>query len=170
MMDTVRVTVSEETWELIRASRRRPWNIRFLNLAEHISTWSKDPSTKVGAVIANPNKIVVGMGYNGFPRGVIDSEERYNDRAEKYPRVVHAELNAILNATGWLNDCTIYVYPTLMIPAACPNCAQAIIQSGIKEIVCWHSDDLQDRWHDMSEISASMFKEAGVRVTTVIKD
>lgn len=147
-----------------------PWHVRFLNLAEHISTWSKDPSTKVGAVIVNPKKIVVGMGYNGFPRGVDDSPNRLNDRELKYPRIVHAELNAILNASAPLEGCAIYVYPTLMIPAACPNCAQAIIQSGIKEIICWNSDNLQDRWHDLSEISASMFREAGVRVTTIIKE
>ncbi len=146
------------------------WNRRFLDLAEHVSKWSKDPSTKVGAVIVNPKKVVVGMGYNGFPRGVIDRPDRLSDREQKYPMIVHAEINAILNASAPLQGSTIFVYPTLMIPSACPSCAQAIIQVGIKELVCWYSDDLEERWHNLSGISAEMFQEAGVKVTTVRKD
>ena len=100
------------------------WNQRFLNLAKHVSSWSKDPSTKVGAVIADPEtKIVVGMGYNGFPRFVDDTEERYNDRPTKYKFVVHAELNAILNSNKSVRGCEIYIYPTLMKPNCCPECA-----------------------------------------------
>jgi dCMP deaminase len=74
------------------------WDRRFLDLAKQVSTWSKDPSTQVGAILVNDLKQVVGMGYNGFPRGVHDWQERYDDREIKYPMVVHAEVNAIIQA------------------------------------------------------------------------
>jgi dCMP deaminase len=107
------------------------WDIRFLKLAEHISTWSKDPSTKVGAVIALGN-IVISHGYNGFPKNVTDSEKHLNNRDEKYPRVIHAELNAVLNAKRDVSGHSMYCleYP-------CPSCAAIIIQSGITRIVVY---------------------------------
>lgn len=74
------------------------WDIRFLELASHVSTWSKDPNTKVGAVIANENRQVLSLGYNGFPRGVEDKKSRYEDRATKLLFVAHAERNALDNA------------------------------------------------------------------------
>ena len=95
---------------------------------------SKDPSTQVGACIVSEDKRIVGVGYNGLPRGCNDDEfpwERSGDFLEtKYPFVVHAELNAILNSIKELKDCTIYVS---LFP--CNECVKAIIQSGIKEIV-----------------------------------
>ena len=142
------------------------WDLRFLELAQHISSWSKDPSTKVGAVIADPNNVVCGMGYNGFPRGVKDYPERYNTRELKYQYIVHAELNAILNANVPLHGCTIYVWPTLMIPAVCPECCKSVIQAGIKEVVCL-SGDTSPRWQAMAEISRSMLQEAGVRMRAI---
>ena len=76
------------------------WDKRFLDLAEHVAGWSKDPSTQVGCVIVNDKRVVVGLGYNGFPRGVEDTPERLNDRPTKYLMVQHAEVNAILNGSG----------------------------------------------------------------------
>ena len=71
------------------------WDGRYLALAEQVASWSKDPSTQVGAIAVNPLGNVVAQGYNGFPRGIADSDERYNDREKKYKYIVHAETNCI---------------------------------------------------------------------------
>lgn len=142
------------------------WDNRFIELAKHISSWAKDPSTKVGAVIVDEDKIVCGMGYNGFPRGVKDLQERYDVRELKYQLIVHAEVNAILNANKSLHGCTIYVWPTLMIPGVCPECCKAVIQSGIKEVVTLQGET-QERWQEKASISRMMLQEAGVRIRTI---
>ena len=142
--------------------RRVKWDKRFLKLAEEVASWSKDPSTKVGAIIVDKNNIVQGQGYNGFPRGVRDLPERYENRELKLKYTVHAELNSILNAKKTEN-CRIYVWPTLMKPDACPECAKAIVQSGINEIVYYDTKELSSRWEELSEISRTIFDEAGVR-------
>jgi dCMP deaminase len=89
------------------------WDVRFLELANHIAQWSKDPSTKVGAVIVRPDRTICSVGYNGFPRGVDDNEERYMDRPTKYEFVVHAEANAIIHAREPLHDYILYTYPLM---------------------------------------------------------
>lgn len=141
------------------------WHRRFLELAKHISSYSKDPSTKVGAVIVGPNNLVVGMGYNGFPRGVEDSEERLNDRETKYAFVVHAEANAILAAGSSAKGATLYVWPTFVMPPICNECCKLVVQSGIKEVV-GYAPDLNDerakRWIKSIQISQTMCREAGV--------
>jgi dCMP deaminase len=104
------------------------WDKRFLELAALVGGWSKDPSTKVGAVIVRPDRTIASLGYNGFPRGVDDT---YKDREHKLLRTVHAEMNAILSAREPVNGYTLYVTPL----CPCSNCAAAIIQSGIKRIV-----------------------------------
>ena len=89
------------------------WDTRFMKLAREISTWSKDPSSKIGAVIVNDERRILATGYNGFPKGIEDTEERLNDRDQKYPLIVHAEMNALMNAlySGVsVKDATIYVY------------------------------------------------------------
>ena len=110
------------------------WDEYFMGVAILSSMRSKDPSTKVGACIVNQDKKIVGIGYNGFPMGCSDDEfpwDREGDFLDcKYPYVVHAEPNAILNSTVSLKDATIYV---TLFP--CNECAKLIIQSGIKEIV-----------------------------------
>lgn len=140
------------------------WHKRFLDLAAHIADWSKDPSTKVGAVVVDGLNRVVGVGYNGFPRGVDDSSERYADRAEKYPRVVHAELNAILNSNSSCSGGTIYV----TLPP-CASCAAAIIQSGIDRVIMPRSNDPATlvRWAESFAITDSMLGEAGIEVEYV---
>lgn len=105
------------------------WDQRMIDLAEHVAQWSKDPVTKVGAVITDHCNRVVSVGYNGFPRWVKDDAERYVDQETKYGFVVHAELNAILNANQNLSGNTIY---TTLFP--CRECAKAIIQSGIVRV------------------------------------
>lgn len=140
---------------------QQKWHNRFIELARHISTWSKDPSTKVGAVIVEPlTRHVVGMGYNGFPRGVSDFDERYADRSVKYEMVVHAEVNALLNAVKDVRGC--WLYCTFM---PCPQCAAQLIQAGIATVyACVNPAD--DRWKEKIAITKKMFNEA--RVTLFI--
>ena len=147
-------------------TNQHKWDIRFLELAKHISQWSKDPSTKLGAIIVNDKHQVVGVGYNGFPRGVEDSDERLNDRPTKYAMVVHAEVNAILNASGNVEGCTIYTYPTLMLPNVCNGCAKAVIQSGIRRAVCYNGE-MNERWAAEAEITKTMFEEGGVQIDMI---
>jgi dCMP deaminase len=137
------------------------WNKWFLGLAEYVSTASKDPSTKVGSVIVDEERRVVSLGYNGFPRGVDDTEERLNNRDLKYRIIVHAERNSLLFARGPVKGCTIYTYP--MMP--CAVCASMIIQSGIKKVVAPRSDN--PRWQSDIELSMQLFSEAGVQVEFV---
>lgn len=139
------------------------WDRRFLELAKHVSAWSKDPSTKVGAVIVNDDRIVLGMGYNGFPRGVNDDPERYNDRPTKYKLVVHAELNAVLAAGKQAQGSTIYVYPAFGTPPLCTSCAKAVIQAGITRVVGYTptvDSETAERWREEIAASYMMCHEA----------
>ena len=136
------------------------WDDYFMGLAHLSALRSKDPSTQVGACIVSPEKKVVGIGYNGFPIGCDDDDfpwEREGDFLEtKYPFVVHAELNAILNSTQKLTGCTIYVS---LFP--CNECAKAIIQSGIRCVV-YESDKYNGT--DENIASKMMFRDAGVEL------
>ena len=134
------------------------WASRFFQMAELVGSWSKDPSTQVGAVITEGNR-VVSLGFNGYPHGVSDRADT-EDRDMKYAKTIHAEENAILFAKRDLADCEIWVthFP-------CPNCAAKIIQTGIAVVHCpMQSEDYLSRWGDKVKISESMFAEAGVRV------
>lgn len=131
------------------------WDRRFLELAQHISGWSRDPSTHVGAVLVNANRCVVGMGYNGFPRGVDDNQARYDDRAVKYQYVVHAEVNAILNAVSNTVGTTLYTYPL----CPCNECTKLIVQAGISQIVVPFINGV---WRDPCYATLSMLREANI--------
>lgn len=134
------------------------WDLRFLHLAKFIGSWSKDPSRKVGAVVTK-GKYIVSLGYNGFPKNVIDSEERYLDRNLKLNFVVHAETNAILSSSKYLEGCFLYVFP--LFP--CNECAKLIIQSGIKRVVSvTMKKDSESYWHKKILYSKMMFDEAKV--------
>lgn len=148
------------------------WDRRFLDLATQISSWSKDPSTKVGAVIVNELKEVVGTGYNGFPRGVGDVQERYDDRETKYKLVVHAELNAIIMAGHRARGGTIYVVPAFGSPPLCSSCAKAVIQAGIRRVVGYTADvseEVAARWEEELNAARLMCLEAGVEISTIPK-
>lgn len=111
------------------------WDSYFMGVAMLASMRSKDPNTQVGACITTRDNIIVGIGYNGMPRGCSDDEMPWEREADsmldtKYPYVCHAELNAILNSKVSLKDCVLYV---TLFP--CNECAKAIIQSGIKKII-----------------------------------
>jgi dCMP deaminase len=142
------------------------WDCRYLSLAKEVATWSKDPSSQVGAVTVGAKKEVLSQGFNGFPRGINDLDERYNDRETKYKFVVHAEMNAIYNATysgTSLDGATLYIYG---LPI-CSECAKGIIQVGIKRVVIEKSKEL-DNWNESVKFSQEMFNEAGVEL--VIKE
>jgi len=136
------------------------WDRRFLEMAKLVSSWSKDPSTQCGAVITKGNRII-SLGFNGFPKGVSDLPERYNNRETKYKMTIHAEVNAILFSDPCIKNCTIFVYP--MLP--CSRCACQIIQTGIKKVVSIKpSEDLLFRWGNEIKISKIMYKEVGIEV------
>ena len=139
------------------------WHNRFLDLASVIAQWSKDPSTKVGAVITRPDRTIASVGYNGFPRGVDDAPEIYEDRPTKYMRVVHAEANAILSAREPLHGYTLYVYPL----HPCSNCSGLIIQAGIKRVYYKYGSDSTRRtaWAADHTQMVEMFEQAGVEFT-----
>lgn len=137
------------------------WEQRYLNLAKEVSTWSKDPSRKIGAVAVGDKGQILAQGYNGFPRGISDSDERYNDRSVKYKYVVHAELNVIYNATFngvSLDRAKLFVYG---LPV-CSECAKGIIQVGIKSVVMRTDEKIPDNWNDSYHDSSSMFDETGI--------
>ncbi len=141
------------------------WDRRFMRLAKEISTWSKDPSSKIGAVIVNDERRILATGYNGFPRGIEDTEERLNDKEQKYPRIVHAELNALLGALYngvSVKDATLYVYG---LPV-CADCTKSVIQSGIKRVVIDMSSLDNEKWAaQWNKLSKPMFEEAQVSIT-----
>jgi len=136
--------------------------LAFVRVARALATLSKDPSTKVGAVIVGPDLEIRAVGYNGFPRGVVDDPERYENRDLKYDFITHAEMNAICNAaragTG-TKDCSLVV--TSLYP--CGECAKAIIQAGIKTIYA-PAQQANGRWDDSLTTAEVMFQEAGIEV------
>ena len=144
------------------------WDLRFIGLAQHISTWSKDPSTKVGCVVVGEDREIRSTGFNGFPRGINDDEDRLMDREKKYPLICHAEENAIMHAARIgvsLKDSTAYVtWPP------CSRCARSLIQAGIKEIVYPETGKIPERWIEDFTISDSMLNEAGVAVRSIKLD
>lgn len=140
----------------------KAWGDRYINLAKEISTWSKDPSTQVGAVVIGNNGEVLSQGYNGFPRGIKDTAARLKDRERKYKLVVHAEMNAIYNAglNGVsLKGSTIYVYGCPI----CNECAKGIVQVGIDKVIAVRPKGVDlERWDESIKDAKALFKEAEV--------
>lgn len=138
------------------------WDGRFMRLACEIAEWSKDRSRKVGCVIVGQKNEVRSVGYNGFPRGVDDSKAYRHERPMKYKWTEHAERNAIYNAARIgvsLDGCRMYLpwYP-------CMDCARAIVQSGISELICAPPDSNDPQWaQDFGEVPF-LLEEAGVIV------
>ena len=134
------------------------WDDYFMGVAQLSAMRSKDPVTQVGACIVNQKNRIVGIGYNGFPIGLDDDVYPWTKDGDfietKYPYVVHAEPNAILNSTVSLDNATLYV---TLFP--CHECAKLIIQSGIKEIVY-----VDNKYQEKESVKASMrmLKDAGV--------
>ena len=139
------------------------WDERFIELAKLVGSWSKDPSTKVGAAIVDRNHRIISVGYNGFPKGIKDSEDRLNNRESKYDIVIHAEANALSFASKPLEGCTLYTYPF----QPCSRCAGLIIQHGIKRVVSQKDNKVSERtisWAKNFELANRLFGEAGVEM------
>lgn len=137
------------------------WILNYLSLAKTISEWSKDPSTKVGAVAVGSRGQILAQGYNGFPRGIADTPERLNNRDEKYKLIVHGEMNCIYNAAlngTSLDGADMYVHG---LPV-CSDCAKGIIQIGIKRVFTCYPESIADKWRESAQLTSDMFQEAGV--------
>ncbi len=141
------------------------WHNRFLQLACHVAQWSKDPSTRCGAVIVRPNKTIAGIGYNGFPRGINDASASYTDKSIKYAYIVHAEVNAILNCAERLDGYTLYTYPSSVGPT-CDRCAALVIQAGIRKVVSYEGSTKVD-WLDSVQRARDLYRDAQVEVLEI---
>jgi dCMP deaminase len=137
------------------------WDRRYFLLAKHVSSWSKDPKAKVGAVLLNRQGWPIALGYNGFPAGVEDNVERLENGTLKNAMVVHAEQNALLCSGSAAREGILYVYGK----PVCPRCAVLIIQAGIKQVLGIQPDPARNPTsdtHKSGTISLKMFSEAGV--------
>jgi dCMP deaminase len=137
------------------------WHKKYLRLAKHISEWSKDPSTSVGAIAIGDIGQILATGYNGLPRQISDTYERLNTRELKYKYVVHAEMNCIYNATHngvSLKNSTLYVYG---LPI-CSECAKGVIQVGIKKVIMPFDINTPEKWKESFDQSKNMFDEVGI--------
>lgn len=151
------------------------WDRHFLGRALNISKMSKDPRTRVGAVVVGPDREPLSDGFNGFPRGIADTPERLSDRDTKLKLIVHAEVNALLNAvrTGVkLKGGTLYLAATddsgmCWGGPPCTRCAVEIIQSGIVEIVSYPLKAVPSIWHEDLALSRQLLEEAGIRYREV---
>ena len=146
----------------IEAKPMGKWDTRFCELSKFVANWSKDPNTKVGAVVVSQRGGAISLGYNGFPMGVEDSAERLEDGVLKLELVVHAEQNALISAGPKAEGATIYVWGK----PVCARCAGSIIQAGIKRVVALSPDSVKQssKWHATGKLSLQMFKEADVKV------
>jgi dCMP deaminase len=141
------------------------WDMRFFELAKLVGSWSKDRSTKVGCVIVGPNNEVRSIGYNGFPRNADDDSDERHSRPTKYKWTEHAERNAVYNAARVgtpIDGCSMYLpwFP-------CMDCARAIVQSGINELVAFAPDLEDDKWGEDFRSALTLFKECNVKVRFV---
>lgn len=138
------------------------WDQKFMGLARHIATWSKDPSTKVGAVVVNDLHLVRNVGFNGLPRGIEDTDARLLDREWKLVHMVHAERNAILTADPGVLGCTLY-----STAAPCVDCVLEMIQAGIFEVVVPipEQDPFRDRpdWYEKIARGTALLREARIK-------
>jgi dCMP deaminase len=139
------------------------WCDRFLNLAEEVSTWSKDPKGGVGAVLVDERKRVIGLGFNGFPDRIPDDPALLADQDAKLPRMIHAEVNAVLNAVVPVHGASLF---TTLAP--CAECAKLLIQAGVVAVYRRpHPEERHRRWAESFRIAEVILKEAGVEVTAV---
>ena len=138
------------------------WDSRFMDMAMLVGSWSKDRSTKVGCVVVGPVNEVRAVGYNGFVRGLNDEDETKHQRPAKYRWTEHAERNAIYHAARAgipLSDCKMYLpwFP-------CMDCARAIVQSGIRELVAVKPNVADERWGADFVDALELFRETGTVV------
>jgi len=143
------------------------WDQRFLQEAEHIASWSKDKSTKVGCIITDQENHIISTGYNGFPTGANDDIPERHERPEKYLYTEHAERNAIYTAARLgirLKDAKLYLSNGLCI---CIDCARAVIQSGISEVYIpapTKATEVGKRWFEENIKAVELLTECGVKI------
>lgn len=134
------------------------WDRFFLGMAQYVSTASKDPSTQTGAVIVGPDKRVVSVGFNGFPAGMPDDDSLYANREEKYSRIVHCEVNALIFAKEVPAGSTLYTYPFI----SCDRCVVQMLQAGIRRFVAPKATAEQlTRWADAFAKTKKYVQECG---------
>lgn len=146
----------------VRTVLMADWDKRFMELAVHIGQWSKDSGRRVGCVIVGPHNDIRATGYNGFPRAVDDSKADRHTRPQKYLWTEHAERNAIFNAARSgisLEGCRIYIpwFP-------CMDCARAIVQVGLKELIALRPDESDPQWGAAFSAALELFGETNVRI------
>ena len=144
--------------------QEKKWDIRFIKLAKEVSTWSIDPSTKVGCVLVK-NKRVISTGYNGFPKNISDNFDRLMDREQKYEITVHAEVNAVTTAAlhGVSTEGST-AYITLM---PCSRCASVLINAGVTAVCVLANPVIPDRWLKNFILASKLLAEAGVTYQTI---
>jgi dCMP deaminase len=146
------------------------WDRHFLRLALECASMSKDPNTRVGAVIVGPDREVRSTGFNGFARGIADTPERLNDRDTKLKLIVHAERNAILNAARIgvsVKDCTLYLAATddsglVWGGPPCTHCTIEVIQTGIVQVVSYPMKDGPSKWKEDLQQAQALLDKAGL--------
>lgn len=142
------------------------WDTRFLDLAHLVASWSKDLSTKVGAVLVAPDdKRILSVGYNGFPRGIRDTASRLVDRPTKHLFTVHAEANAIAAATR--AGVSLYGATAYVTHPCCAQCAALLVQAGVREVVVPSNVRLTGDWEASLAAADAIFMEAGISVRGV---
>ena len=135
------------------------WDFRFLEEAKLKASWSKDPSTKCGSVIVSPDKRIISSGFNGFPQRMEDKEDFYNNREEKYSRIIHCEMNALIFARESLKNCIVYTYPFL----SCDRCCVHLIQAGIIRFVAPKAtNESAERWEPTFIKTRKMLDDCGI--------
>lgn len=139
------------------------WNRRFLTLADHIAQWSKDPSSKVGAVIVGADKREVCFGFNGFAPGIADTPARLNDRDTKYRLVMHAERNALDNCHFNTRGATLFV-----TRCPCSECTKSVISKGIARVVYQPHVDFDERWAEELKWTRSMLMEVAIPLIPLV--
>lgn len=145
------------------------WDKRFIDLAEHIANWSKDPSRKIGAIIVDKDNRIISTGYNGFAKGIEDTQERLENKDIKRSLMIHAEENAILHARQNLSDCKIYIYGY----CCCVHCASLLIQTGIKEVIYKNSNKdniVSEFWKENLKLATNLLKEANITIREIKGD
>jgi len=148
-------------------TRQEKWDQRYLGIAQEVAQWSKDPSTKVGAVLVRGDNLIVSTGYNGFPSGHDDSKALYADRNYKYANIIHAEINAIRDRSHLLNYTLYTTFPP------CPDCMQRVGNSGIGRVVSMQPDyegrskKWVDHWREEFKVSEGIADALGVKLELV---
>ena len=141
------------------------WDRRFLELAALVATWSKDPSTQFGAVITTADRKGVFIGYNGFPRAMFDDPALYLNREQKYSRIIHCEMNALLSAGTRAEGGTLYTYPFL----SCDRCFVHMAQGGIKRFVAPKINDpsVVARWEPLLMKTRQYAQEMSLEIVEI---